>query len=670
MDTFRDLLEKARGSKLKALVFVLVLTFDAALLLHQIKLPAADDLGRHIMNGGMILHGQFNVLYTNFYSYTEPNEFFANHHWLFGVISYVLVKTVGFGGIVIFKTLLLLSAFALLFFISLKRANFWVVATFSIPTILILMERTSFRPEIFSYFFIVFYLYFLHDAVEHPESNRIFWLIPLQIFWVNIHIFFVIGVALAGGFLFEAIIHNYQDIKHSILVKKLVLLVVFLAVASTINPQGIYGATLSFPLNIKGESPISIAEDVSLPSFLQGTYFWADVTIAIFVPLVILLMVSFLFGFKKKSPFYFLASTATAIVAYLHLRGLALFGLMFLPAISANFVPVYEKIEDFMDKKLAGIKKIVENLLVAILICILLMFTFFSNKIGITQFREYGIGLARWSDEGGRFFKEQGLKGPLFNDADVGSYLIYELYPETKVFVDNRFGDAYSPDFFRDDYLPAVADEEKWQEMQAKYQFESIFFYQYDAVTGGRVFLSRRMNDSEWALIYADTYDLIFIRNTAENQEKIAKFHITAENAKEKLSHLLQSDSAVDRVAGADIALLVGREDISMETYQDIVTKWPDEDSVWMVMAEIEIRKNNPQSSALAAMYLEKSLALGRKTAEVYSFLGLAYLRMEQLEKGKEMLEKALEINPERADAKSFLSQLDEHLKQKNITLQ
>ncbi len=60
------------------------------------------------------------------------------------------------------------------------------------------------------------------------------------------------------------------------------------------------------------------------------------------------------------------------------------------------------------------------------------MFLFFSNAIGITQFREYGIGLDRWGDAAGTFFKAQGFHGPLFNDTDVGSYLIYALYPGTR----------------------------------------------------------------------------------------------------------------------------------------------------------------------------------------------------------------------------------------------
>ncbi len=222
-----------RHTPVQWLVFGLLLAFYGVILWHQIKLPAADDLGRHIMNGKLVLQGEFRVLDSNLYSYTEPDAFFANHHWLFGVIAYLLHATIGFGGIVIFKVLLLLFAFALLFFIALKRADFWVVAVFSIPTILILMERTSFRPEIFSYLFVVIYLYFLHAAVERPESKQLYWLVPLQILWVNIHIFFVIGVVLAAGFLAEAIIRNYREFWRSLLVKRLAVLVLFLAMRAS-----------------------------------------------------------------------------------------------------------------------------------------------------------------------------------------------------------------------------------------------------------------------------------------------------------------------------------------------------------------------------------------------------------------------------------------------------
>jgi len=38
-------------------------------------------LGRHIKNGELVLNGDFGILKSNFYSYTEPDFPVINHHW-------------------------------------------------------------------------------------------------------------------------------------------------------------------------------------------------------------------------------------------------------------------------------------------------------------------------------------------------------------------------------------------------------------------------------------------------------------------------------------------------------------------------------------------------------------------------------------------------------------
>src|SRR5262249_730146 len=158
-------------------------------------------LPRHIQNGAMLLHGNTEVLYKNLYAYTEGNYPFTNHHWLSGVIFYAVQQLIGFDGLVLFKVFLLLGAFCLLFAVALKKADFWLVAAVAIPSILVLRERTALGPEIFSYFFIAVFVYLLFDLEEHPQRKRIFWLVPLQLLWVNLHIFSSIGIALVAGFL-------------------------------------------------------------------------------------------------------------------------------------------------------------------------------------------------------------------------------------------------------------------------------------------------------------------------------------------------------------------------------------------------------------------------------------------------------------------------------------
>src|SRR6185503_15227883 len=103
--------EPKRGRTLKIIVFALLLCFYASFLVHQIALPVGDDLPRLIRNGNDIVHGNYDVLTKNVYSYSEPDHAFANHHWLSGVVYYFVDQTVGWNGQVIFKIIVLLTAF-------------------------------------------------------------------------------------------------------------------------------------------------------------------------------------------------------------------------------------------------------------------------------------------------------------------------------------------------------------------------------------------------------------------------------------------------------------------------------------------------------------------------------------------------------------------------------
>lgn len=668
MHWIKRVIGQVKSQPLSAAVFAALFVFYGSLVWHQIRFPASDDLGRHIKNGELILQGDWRVFSQNLYSYTEPDAFFANHHWLFGVLSYVLDQTVGFKGMVVAKVAILLTAFSVLFATARKRAGFWTVAACAFPTILLLMERGSWRPETISYLFFAIFLYVLTEAQDHPEKTRLFWLIPLQLLWVNTHIFFVFGVLIAVGFTVERLVVHAKTWKTDTLLKKYAGLAMALALASVINPHGIAGATLQFPLNIKGDSPIAISEDTPILDYIASTQWQESISAGIFVPLVLLLALSFVGATKRKSLFYLAACTGATLLTFLHIRAISLFALFFLPAMAGNIDPWMQRAHQWIQARRGKWHAWIKPVGGGTFLLILGLATVFNEQLGIQKYRTFGVGVAPWSNAAGEFFHAADLKGPVFNDADVGSYLIYHLYPQERVFADNRFGDAYSSDFWNT-YISMIANESVWKEQQERYGFDTIFFYQYDGVADGRGFLTRRMKDPEWAFIYADTFNVIFIRNTPENQEKIKRLHITSDNAEQRLAPLLTSERRGDRTAGADILFLLGRRDLALKNYLQIVTQWPETDSVWMVMGQIYLQDTSPDSSFLGVLLLERALAAGRKTAEVYAFLGLAYLRLDQLEKGQDMLKKSLEINPDREDAKSFLQQLEARVKAENLRL-
>lgn len=637
----------------KILVFILILAFYGSLLVYKIELPAYDDMARHIKNGELVLQGNFDVLYKNVYSYTEPDHPFINHHWLSGVVFYLLHQVVGWSGLVVFKVIVLLSAFTLIFLTALRKADFWLVALLSPLAILVLIERSTLRPEIFSYLFIAIFLYLLIDLEKHPERKRIFLLIPLQLLWVNMHVFWSIGIMLALGFLFEKIVLNYKDLKNNPLVRKLAFLLVVLVLISFVNPNGIQGVLYHYPRDF----PLGISENLSLSQFKRTLAPGDDITILLITPLVFLMALSFVFSFlrRQKPIFYFLAGTATALLSFVILRGVAFFGLLFLPVVSANFNEAFIRAKEFLVVKAGTMKNNAGNILTSALIIVLFFLIFLGSQKKILPFTKTGIGLSPRSNDAALFFKEQHLRGPIFNDPDVGSYLIYHLYPQEKVFVDNRFGDAYSASFFATTYGPMLTDENRWQEELARHNFNAIFFYLYDNGPENREFLYERIRDPAWAFVYADTYAVIFLRNTPENQDVIATFRITRENAAERLKHLAESPRFDDQVAAADIFNLVGREDLSAELFLKVVATWPEKAKIWMIMGEWELRKDDSPNSVLAMMYLEKAIMLGYTTAEAYSYLSMAYFKMGQYQKAEKALLTAQAINPEWGDFNEWL---------------
>ena len=436
-----------------------------------------------------------------------------------------------------------------------------------------------------------------------------------------------------------------------------------------INPHGAKAALYSLTVNYLGDFPITILEERSLSDWLKVESLADDISVATFIPAVTILAISFLFGFRKKSfnsvqgkpIFYFLAGAGTAGLSFKIIsRGLLLFGSMFLPAVSGNFNGLFNKLREWIQQKYPAKKRALEKISVLVLIVTLTILIFLGGTGQVSKYKKPGIGLTASSESGALFLKEQSIHGPIFNDTNIGSYLIFHLFPGERIFTDNRFGDAYSLSFFKDIYLPMLENEEKWNEFAKKYELNLIYLHLYN--DRAHQFLYRRIADQSWSLIYVDVYSIIFLKNNKENAGIIEKFKITQENAKKKLGHLSESSEADDQIAAADIFIIMGQDDLALEIFNKVVARWPGKGRIWMVMGQLKSKKDDPQSSALALAYLEKAIAMGQKTSEAYSFLGLAYYRTGHIDKAKEALNKALKINPERKDAKDLLNILENNI--------
>ncbi|MFH1565688.1 MAG: hypothetical protein ABIB98_00600 [bacterium] len=486
------------------IVLFLLLIFVGACFAQKVDLTTVD-LGRHIKNGEEVFKNP-EVLRTNFYSYTKPTFKTINHHWLFGVFSWIVWSLGGFKLISLLFVLISVLTF-LIFFLSAKKvssfSNVFLLSIWFLPLILF---RKEIRPEAISYLLTAIFIFALlkFSQKEITFKKLCFILIPLQLLWVNTHIFFALGLFLVGVFIVDSVFNKKFS---SGVVRNLLFLLTVLILVSFINPAGITG--FFEPLNIFKEYGYMVAENQSI-FFMQKRFF--NVLYLHFELSFILLAVGFLIWFFKErtnfkeSIFYFLLFLFFGILGFKLNRFMAIGSLIFL--FSGAYIA--QKIT---------VPKFVTSFLVSIFI----MFCFMSAEFLPFPGKDFGFGVFPESEKSAKFFEDVGIKGPVFNNYDIGSYLIFYLFPKEKVFVDNR-PEAYPLNFFKDVYVPMQEKEEVWDKVNDQYKFNVIYFYRHDMTPWAQPFLIKRVEDPKWVTVYVDDLTIIMVRNIEDNKEVIARY--------------------------------------------------------------------------------------------------------------------------------------------------
>lgn len=529
-----------------------------------------SDIGRHIANGREIVtsfaagsnsvsdysapnysENLRKILTTNYYSYTQTDFANINHHWFFGIISYAVHQLGGFKLLTLFNLGLNTLAFVFILLTALKKVeeedkfakktkfNIAVVTMVSFLLMPLITNRAEVRPESFSLLFLAVY-YYLFNKINFNLNNKLtfqkkwLWvlLIALQILWVNTHLFFIFGPLLAGYFLFQeslTLFFKKQNLKKIIRNKTIrfwLLLTSILFFVSLINPHGLNG--LLAPFNIFDNYAYRVAEN-------QSTFFLIDYGLQkelntyIVVSSIFVLFFGVISLFNKKVGFgirfsQLLLLGIFAVLANKINRMAPFLGVFMIPYLS-------EFISKTGNEYLKKYKhKLDNNIFTMIASTIIFISLFLILKLGIftPNLSMLGSGEFPNSNLAAEFITQNNLKGPIFNNYDIGGYLAYSVFPQEKLFIDNR-PEAYSENFLQNEFLASLKNESVWQRVSEKYNFNIIFFYRHDQIDGAQKFLFNRVKDEKWIPVFVDNFVLIFVKNVEENQSVINQFEINQE---------------------------------------------------------------------------------------------------------------------------------------------
>ena len=476
------------------------------LITQKINLHKAD-LGRHLKNGEIAVKEQL-VPPTNYYSYTSPDFPFLNHHWGTGVLFYLIWAAAGFKGLSVFISLASLATLLIFLRLSNKYSHLELTALASLVMVPVLASRTEIRPEVVSYLLMAVFFWILWENKQSLNDRPLLLLPLLELIWVNLHVYFFLGVALIGLFLFSAICN--KDLKRT---KALIAILLATMAVTLINPAGIKGAL--YPLNIFSNYGYRVLENQSV-LFLSKVVQYppsAHFVFSFFFLLMSWLAVFLLDrrNFLKSYLELFLLSLLVSFLGWQAVRNFAIF------AYFALFITAFN-LKTIKDRFFYPY-----TFTLSIFISFALFFlnaSYWSAKA-----EGFGLGLTPNTAQAAQFYLTNNLKGPIFNNYDNGGYLIFYLFPQEKVFVDNR-PEAYPTDFFSSIYIPMQENEENWRRQIEQYNLNTIFFYRWDYTPWAQAFLIKRVSDPDWAPVYVDDYSIIFVKRNQQNQKVIESFEI------------------------------------------------------------------------------------------------------------------------------------------------
>lgn len=488
--------------------FLLLLFFVASFLIRT-DASFDQDLGRHIKLGEIIVSSG-EVPKINLFSYTNPEFIFINHHYFFEILTYLGQQLAGASALLWLKMVIILSAVGITLSL-VKRSPIFLVLPLSYIFLHTLRGRTELRPEIFSFLFTAF-TYFALEKLEKGKKGWAFFLPVIQLLWASTHIYFPVGFFLQAIFL----VHFYLR-KEFKLFKFLISIFIVSVVVSLINPNGPAG--FLYPLNVFGNYGYTIAENQNLflleslnfrdPNFLFVKISWVIIFISIFAGV-----------FRKTLSLKNLLLSLTGLVlSVIHIRSFPYLVFISLPGVIQNFGEIRQPKWILFLLPFIPVLIIAESAL------------YFSGDYYKYSDRDYKVEVS--TIEHGKqaldFVLANNLPQPIFNNFDIGSYIIYKGYPNYRVFVDGR-PEAYPKKFFKEVYVPMQENPDVFQSIDEKIKFQTIIFSHTDQTPWAQIFLKSITQNSNWNIVFIDDFMIVLAKSDIAEERQLAKIDLEGLN--------------------------------------------------------------------------------------------------------------------------------------------
>jgi hypothetical protein len=511
------------------------LVFAYAFLL--LFVPLSDpDLFWHLKSGQWTLENRELPGREDPFSYTtpkpipEPQVEGIRSQWLGQVVLYLVYALGGYPGLIVFRSLMILLPFLIVYSLALKRglSPLWALSLVSLPILLMAfsMQYTFERPQAFT----ILFSFALVPVLERLRSpgGRLPWVLLLAFMmalWSNLHGGFIFGVVMIAAFtigvLLEAIFKKNKE-------ELLILIPISLGVtASLLNPNTysllyrfLYSQLVRFisgppeagaipgKVDVVGE----LLEYKPLWFFYEKFYLiWPLFIIAFIAFAVSIILAGHVSRRKVRLPELFMAAAIVVFSIY-YSRG-AMLSLVVLPLFAVRSAGDLGKPWRFVTG-VAGV----------VLCAMLVVVTVQRSPWQLRPTMPPASWVDRVYPEGAvRFIKENGIEGPMFNEFRWGGFLIWRLYPEHKVFIDGRI---MSNTVLETHMSIMMATPGALKELDA-FGVNFVLVQTISRESGVIIPLVLKFLEEEpqgWRLVHMEGNSALFIRKTPKNRHVIERY--------------------------------------------------------------------------------------------------------------------------------------------------
>jgi hypothetical protein len=423
--------------------------------------------------------------------------------WLFQILAAAGYPFAGFWWLQSLQVAIL----GLAFFFVFRSTRVW---TSSMAAWLLLLaaviassERFSLRPEIVSILMIALYYFRLQQGKYHSPADLAKFFI-LQTIWTNSHGIFVIGPALTGCYLVEALIKGltgkgYKEAKSS------GILTGITAAACFVTPYGPGNIKYAWRLFVESNP---LASEISNSTYEMGAalgrvsrtllpfWFYFFLIITFFTGLLAVIL------YRRQQ-----LSIARTLIGF-SLLAASLTGMKNMPVFAIVAAPMIAEHFSLLDR--IRIRLICGAIILAVMAAAATVWSPRPAFQYLKTWVPYRFGLGLSADyvpiKLPEFLDGIGFSGPIFNSMEQGGFYEYHGYPARIPFYDSRLQD-YDPQGVIASYEAVVNASRHpagWHDLERRFAFRGILLGNLPDDREAAGLLPLIASDPAWRLVYLD----------------------------------------------------------------------------------------------------------------------------------------------------------------------